>query len=210
MSSPATQARFWDDISEKYAKSPIANQAAYETKLSKTQELFTPDSHVLEIGCGTGSTAVIHAPHVKHILATDLSEKMIEIARQRARDAGVENIEFAVTSAEDLQAEDASFDVILCLSLLHLLEDPLASLQRSYALLKPGGYVVSSTAALSQGLFHGLRLVLPIGLMLGKMPYVNMFSPARLLDWHRQAGFEIEHHWAPGAPAEFIIARKPE
>lgn len=47
--------RFWDRIAEKYAKQPIANPEAYEEKLRLTRRRLTPDSSVLEFGCGTGS-----------------------------------------------------------------------------------------------------------------------------------------------------------
>jgi cyclopropane fatty-acyl-phospholipid synthase-like methyltransferase len=42
---------------------------------------------LLEFGCGTGGTAIIHAPHVKHIRAIDISPRMIEIAKSRAEAA---------------------------------------------------------------------------------------------------------------------------
>ena len=75
------EARFWDKRAEKYAQRPVADQAAYEKKLEITRRYFNPDSVVLEIGCGTGSTALAHAPYVGHILATDISPNMIGIAR---------------------------------------------------------------------------------------------------------------------------------
>ena len=74
-------AKFWDKIAEKYAKQPIADEASYQKKLQVTQEYFTPEMEVLEFGCGTGSTAIIHAPYVKQIRAIDISENMIAIAK---------------------------------------------------------------------------------------------------------------------------------
>jgi cyclopropane fatty-acyl-phospholipid synthase-like methyltransferase len=59
------EARFWDKRAEKYAQRPLADQAAYEKKLEITRRYFNPDSVVLEIGCGTGSTALAHAPYVR-------------------------------------------------------------------------------------------------------------------------------------------------
>ena len=55
----ATSARFWDRIAERYSKSPVADEAAYQKKLQVTREYFRPDMEVLEIGCGTGSTAIV-------------------------------------------------------------------------------------------------------------------------------------------------------
>ncbi|MEM6403851.1 MAG: SAM-dependent methyltransferase, partial [Cyanobacteria bacterium P01_D01_bin.116] len=57
----SNSAKFWDNIAEKYSKDPIADEAAYQKKLQVTQEYFKPDMEVLEFGCGTGGTAIIHA-----------------------------------------------------------------------------------------------------------------------------------------------------
>ena len=82
-------ARFWDKRAERYEQRPVADQETYEKKLGITRNYLTQDSEVLEIGCGTGSTAIAHAPYAKSILATDVSPAMIEIARA-AKDDGVE------------------------------------------------------------------------------------------------------------------------
>ena len=62
-------AKFWDRIAKRYAKRPVADDAAYQKKLEITQSYFQPHMEVLEIGCGTGSTAITHAPNVKRIAA---------------------------------------------------------------------------------------------------------------------------------------------
>ena len=64
---------------------------------------------VLEFGCGTGSTALAHAPFVRHILATDISEKMLEIARAKAADGSVHNVTFQQGTLDDLDKADGTF-----------------------------------------------------------------------------------------------------
>ena len=76
--------KFWNKVAERYSKQPIADEAAYQKKLQITREYFQPDMEILEFGCGTGSTAIAHAPYVKHIQAIDISSKMIEIAQGKA------------------------------------------------------------------------------------------------------------------------------
>ena len=80
----AKDERFWDRLAEKYASQPIADQATYEQKLAITRKYLTPESEVFEFGCGTGSTALLHAPHVRYILATDVAGNMLDIGRGRA------------------------------------------------------------------------------------------------------------------------------
>ncbi|MEM6448215.1 MAG: class I SAM-dependent methyltransferase [Cyanobacteria bacterium P01_D01_bin.123] len=84
--------KFWDRIAASYAKQPIVDETSYQKKPQVTHKYFRPDMGVLEFGCGTGSTAIIHAPHVKYIHAIDISSKMLEIDRTKADIANVENI----------------------------------------------------------------------------------------------------------------------
>jgi len=84
VSTSPPSAKFWDRIADRYSRKPVADEAAYQKKLQVTREYLRPDMEVLEFGCGTGSTAIVHAPCVKQIRAIDVSAKMIEIARHKA------------------------------------------------------------------------------------------------------------------------------
>jgi len=76
-------AAFWDGIAKHYAASPIKDIASYEFTLQRTRSYLRPQDKVLEIGAGTGSTALLLASSVAHITATDLSAEMIKLARPR-------------------------------------------------------------------------------------------------------------------------------
>lgn len=205
----AATARFWDRIAERYQRSPIKDEESYRTKLAMTREHLRPDMDVLEFGCGTGSTALVHAPHVRHLEATDLSETMLAIARRKAAEAGVGNVTFLRSSAEAYDAPAESFDVVLALSLLHLLEDRDAVIAKAFRLLKPGGLFVSSTACLGDAMAW-IRPVLPIGRMIGVFPYVRVFTGDDLVAAIERAGFSIERRFRPAPDkALFLIARKP-
>lgn len=92
--------RRWNRSAARYARRPIADQSAYLKKIALTQSYFRPDMDVLEFGCGTGSTAPIHAPKVRSYLATDASPRMIEIAMnflsRRDLDTWVERAGFRI------------------------------------------------------------------------------------------------------------------
>lgn len=206
----ASSPKFWDKIAKKYARQPVPDQSVYEKKLDITREYFRPDMQVLEFGGGTGTTAILHAPYVKHILATDISSKMLEIAEQKARDQQVSNVTFQRASVEGFQAENESFDAILTLSLLHLLKNKEAALAKIKRLLKPGGVFVSSTVCIG-GRLHFFRIIGPVGHALGFFPLVRFFSKQELLDSIKKAGFRIEYEWQPdNSKAVFFVARKPE
>lgn len=202
--------KFWDRIAEGYAKKPVADETAYQRKLEITQSYLRSEMNVLEFGCGSGSTAIEHAPFVRHVLATDLSSKMIEIARRRAEAAQIANVEFKQCGIEDFEAPDGSFDVVLALSLLHLLEDKQTAISKVHKLLKPGGLFVSSTACLGDTMSY-FKFIAPAGRALGLIPLVKVFTTQDLDASLKVAGFEIIEHWQPGkGKAVFVVARKPE
>ena len=199
--------RFWDRLAERYSRQPIADQAAYQTKLQITQSYLRPDMDLLEFGCGTGSTAIIHAPHVRQMTAIDFSESMLDIARGKAAEAGVSNLRFEQADIAGFSAPDASYDMVLGLSILHLLADKDAVIAKVFRLLKPGGLFISSTACIgdTMGLF---KAIAPLGKAVGLLPQLDVMTTAELVASLTSAGFVIEHQWQPGkGKAVFIVAR---
>ncbi|EAR62580.1 class I SAM-dependent methyltransferase [Neptuniibacter caesariensis] len=202
--------KFWDSKAEGYAKSPVSDQATYERKLKETQQYLSPEMQILEFGCGTGSTAVQHAPHVKHIDAIDISEQMLSIARSRAEQSCVKNITFSLGTLEDFSAASESQDAVLGLNVIHLIPDRQSVLKEVARILKPGGIFVSSTGCLGNSYLRFIKLLVPLGKRLGLMPDIFIISEAELAVEIKAAGFEIEHQWHHGMDDVdvFIIARK--
>jgi len=202
--------KFWDKTAERYAKSPVSDEATYQKKLAETQSFFTPNMRVLEFGCGTGTTAIHHAPHVQHIDAIDISENMLEIGRGKAREAGVENITFTHGTLTEFNAETGSLDAVLGLNVIHLLADRQAVIAEVVRILKPGGIFVSSTVCLANSYLRFIKLVVPLGKLLGLMPDVFVLSEAELAVEFTNAGFVIDRQWHHGKNgiAVFIVARK--
>ena len=201
--------KFWDKIADKYSKQPIADEDAYQKKLQVTREYFRPDMEVLEIGCGTGSTAILHAPYVKHIRAIDFSGNMVAIAQGKADAQSITNVTFEQASIEDLDIPNHTLDAVLALSILHLLKDKEATINRVYQMLKPGGIFVTSTACLGDTM-GWFKLIGPIGQFLGFFPFVQVFTAKELADSITQTGFELDYQWQPGKDkAVFMVAKKP-
>ena len=199
--------RFWDKLADSYARQPIADEAAYQRKLQITRGHLRPDMEVLEFGCGTGSTAILHAPHVRHITAIDFSEAMLAIAHSKAATSGIGNVTFERADITSFAAPEASYDVILGLSILHLLADKDVVIAKVFRLLKPGGVFVSSTACMgdTMGFF---KFFAPLGKAVGLMPQLDIMTTAELVRSLASAGFAIEHQWQPGrGKAVFIVAR---
>lgn len=224
--------RFWDKRARKYAARPIRNMAAYEQTMARTRAHLRTTDRVLEVGCGTGSTALLLADSVEQITASDYASAMIEIARESAGDQRIGNVRFIhadlfagpdtapapdatigndddTIGADDNAVQPASFDVVLAFNLLHLLADTPAAIRSISALLKPGGLFISKTVCLGEN--GGLwRLPLAIMRPLGLAPYVGFLTIEALETCVTDAHFEIVEtgSFPASPPSRFIVARK--
>ena len=115
----------------------------------------------MEFGCGTGSTAITHAPYVKHIHAIDISGKMLEIAQGKAEAQNIDNLTFEQATIEEIDVPEGTWDVVLGLSILHLLDNKEEVIAKVQKMLKPGGIFVTSTHCLGDTM-KWFKLVAPI------------------------------------------------
>ncbi len=103
----------------------------------------------LDVGCGTGYALGLLASRVKgdgQFYGVDLSEKMIEKAKENYKDAG--NFHFIKANAESIPLQDDFFDVVICANSFHHYLNPEKALREMHRLLKPGGklYILDPTA----------------------------------------------------------------
>ena len=202
--------KFWNKKAEKYSRAKISDMATYEKKLEITRSYMRPDMEVLEQGCGSGSTALLHAPYVKHIRATDFSQNMVDIARRKAEAQGISNVTFERATVEKQGQPDGSVDMVLALNLIHLVGDWPGAIRDAYRMLKPGGIYITSTACLSDSMSF-MKPIMPLGRAIGIFPAVSFFTQTAYRKAMQDAGFTIEHDWHPGGmKAVFMVARKPE
>jgi ubiquinone/menaquinone biosynthesis C-methylase UbiE len=198
-------AAFWDKHAAKYAASPIKDMDSYERGMARTASYLKPSDRVLEVGCGTGSSAIKLAPHIGSILATDVSPKMIEIAR--SKDAGDHNIEFEVAQTDAPMS--GQFDVVLGFNIFHLVQNVPGTLTQLHSMLKPGGLFISKTPCLGNGniLFP---ILIPVMQLIGKAPYVGMFSVKKWDQMIKETGFELVETgiFPKRPPSRFVMARK--
>jgi len=202
-------ASFWDRIAPKYAAQTIKDEAAYRQKLDHVRALLGAEDRVLEVGCGTGSTALHLAPAVVEIVATDISSGMIAIAEDKRCAADVTNVTFIQADASETLYE-APFDAVMSFSLLHLVEDVPGVLDSVYAQLKPGGLYLSKTVCLGDASPVIRLFVRSLG-AIGLAPPVTVLSEAELSRALLRAGFDLVEHqyFGKGRMNPFIVARRP-
>jgi putative AdoMet-dependent methyltransferase len=102
---------------------------------------FDKLSTVIDMGCGTGAFAINAADYFKKIYAVDVSKLMINIARRKASEAGINNIEFHHSGFLTYKHQDKPVDGIVSTLVLHHLPDfwKQIALKRLIQMLKPGG-----------------------------------------------------------------------
>jgi ubiquinone/menaquinone biosynthesis C-methylase UbiE len=126
-----------------------AHAAAYATSavhakgasLGRLVELVKPESHwqALDIATGAGHTAAAFAPHVARVIASDVTDEMLDEAKKLAASKGLANMEAAVADAEALPFEDAQFDLVTCRIAAHHFPDVARFVDEVRRVLKPGG-----------------------------------------------------------------------
>ena len=198
---------FWNKMAESYSVKPVPDQKIYEEKLKLTRELFSPKMKVLEIGCGTGTTALIHAPYVEKITGSDFSSEMVKIANGKAASRQISNVNFKQESIDEMGYAENEFDVIMAHSILHLVKNKERALKKIFKSLKPGGYFVTTTGCIG-GIFKIFKPLWYIGFRLGKLPFLGFFTKTDFARQVRECGFLIEREWSPTKTDIFLIARK--
>lgn len=137
----ASASEQFDRNAEKYRDEPLF--AAGED-LERMVRSVTPSGRerLLDVGAGAGHVALAFAPHVRECTGIDISERMVGVARDFARERGVPNVTFQAGRAEALPFPDASFEIVTCRFTAHHFVDLPAAVAQIARVLTPGGTLV--------------------------------------------------------------------
>lgn len=212
--SSASKARFWNRIARRYANDPIADMAGYERTLERVQALLSVHQQVLEIGCGTGTTALRLAPGTQQLVAIDVADEMIAVAREKLAGRSLPQLQFRVADCDAPLADRDTYDAVLAFNLLHLAADLPLTLRSAVNVLKPGGLLISKTPCLGEMNPLMSRIALPLMRAVGKAPHVLCFNAAQLQAALTRQGLDIVSVERHGSTKDkdirvFIVARKP-
>ncbi|HWH32743.1 MAG TPA: methyltransferase domain-containing protein [Egibacteraceae bacterium] len=194
------QRQMWDGAADAWRRWwPVIEEAARPVtdRLVSLAEV-APGDQVLDVGTGIGEPALTAARACApggRVLATDLSGQMLQIARDRAQDAGLDNVEFREAAGDQLGL-DGEFDVALSRFTLMLVAEPDAMLASMRRALRPGGRMacavwsspdrVPMIAVPMLTLLRELQVEPPPP---GTPGIFSLADPARLEGLVREAGF---------------------
>jgi len=203
----------WNRLANNY-DTPGVSLGENDLKIiDHAKKYLNPGSIVMDYGCATGSIAIALAGTVKAVYGIDFSAKMIEIAERKATESNLANVHFIKATIFDDKLEEGSFDLILGLSILHLLKEPKQVVNRINQLLKPGGVFISATPCLGKNTFRSTLIRVPLFVLskLGILPQINFFSVAGLTASITDQNFDIiENECLSDNPVTdaFVVARK--
>jgi SAM-dependent methyltransferase len=179
-------AAFWNRIADRYAARAIRDVPAYEAMLADAASRLRPGNRVLEIGCGTGGTAIRLAEGVADYLATDFSDRMIAIARAKPAPG---TVRFLVANAE-AAPPGGPFDAICAFNVLHLVDDLPALLRGLHGSLRPGGLLICKVWCFAELPLH-LRVLFHLLRLAGLFPRARFLTRGQVRTMLADAGFDI-------------------
>ncbi|OOF26545.1 hypothetical protein BZJ19_05330 [Salinivibrio proteolyticus] len=204
----------WEAFSDSFEQrnTYVVGQVIIDTVKSRLAELENLGV-VLELGCGNGTYTSSLLHNAISILATDLSEKMVETTKQRFQ--GHANVHTDVANCTQLPYSDDQFDTVLMANLLHIIPCRHAALLEAKRVLKPGGrLIVMSMTQYSMSLFQQIGLMYRYIKMYGNKPAGAIkLTPKRTLQYLDAAMFEgiqieVLGHGVKALYAEAVKARR--
>jgi len=202
---------YWSRFADSYDQNQeYVVGRVFSNKIREELQKLTGLGDVLELGCGTGCFTGTIAGKSKSLLATDLSDSLLEVARTRLRDHPKVTIQ--KENCMDLSFAPESFDSVFMANLIHVIEHPQKVLQECHRILKSSGRIVIVTfTSHGMSVWEKIKMGLRFAKVWGKPPeHTHSFSPKDVESMLGEAGFVIEQSKLLGSKikALFLVGRK--
>jgi ubiquinone/menaquinone biosynthesis C-methylase UbiE len=148
---------------------------------------------VVEFGCGTGYFTKVIAKNAKDVIATDLSDEMLEVTRTQLKE--FKNITIQKADCENVSFPSGKFDTIFMANVIHFIKNPPKALRESYRILKDKGLLLLvDYTGYSMKRFEKMKLGIRFIKKCGIPPryFQTNLSPEELCSLAEVAGFKIE------------------
>ena len=136
---------FWSKFAEFYDVAEKLNDKVYREMCEITTRLIPFGATVLDCAAGTGELSIAAARKADSVLCTDYSEKMLDVARKKAKKGFFDNISFERRNIFSLDDPNETYDVVIAGNVLHLLENPEKAVRELCRVTKKGGKILLPT-----------------------------------------------------------------
>lgn len=203
-----SERKFWNSKAKDY--DTVVNKffpKIYESVIENLIKDTSQSKNLLEVATGTGILAIKLSNYVADITAIDVSPAMLEIARAKAEKAQVNNIDFRIGDACNLEFKNNSFDTVLASNVLHLLFQPDIALQEMRRVLYDDGVLITPTFC------HGSNfksvILSRIFSILGQKTR-SRWNPQSFMKFVENNGFKItkDIYVSGTIPLVYLVAKK--
>ncbi len=200
------------------AEGDAAPKAAVEASLGCGVPTAVADLHegetVLDLGSGAGADVLISARRVGatgKAIGLDMTDEMLELARENAREESVDNVEFVKGYIESIPLADASVDVVISNCVINLSADKRQVLREAARVLRPGGRFAVSDVIADPDMDRATREDMQqwTGCVAGALTrghFEAMLADEGLVDIEIRETHRVHEH----ASSAIVRARKPE
>ncbi|MEL7543137.1 MAG: methyltransferase domain-containing protein [Pseudomonadota bacterium] len=197
---------------EKYATSSVHAKGASLAALVSAMAPG-PAWRMLDIATAAGHTALAFAPHVAHVVASDLTPEMLDVARRQADEKAAANVSFEIADAERLPFADGTFDAVTCRIAPHHFPDIGGFLDGVRRALKPGGKfglvdnMAPDTRTTPGFTSDDLAAAAEDYNLFEKLRDPSHFRALQFTEWLgvlEAAGFRVTHHEVLAKPMGFL------
>ena len=191
------------DEDQTYIVGEVIQQALME-RLSRESGL----GELIEFGCGAGFFTKVLAENAINVMATDLSDEMLAVARTQLKDW--QNVIVEKADCEKTDYPDGKFGSVFMANLIHVIENPATALRESYRILKDGGLLlIVDHTGYGMKWFEMMKLGIRFLRRWGKPPAYSKgrLSPDKLCSLVEGAGFKVEEVQILGDKIKAIYLR---
>lgn len=184
--------KYWSDLATTYDRD-AEYIFGHEIHEIIKQKLLCEDNFksTVEFGCGTGIYSKTIASNATSLVATDLSQEMINVAHSRLKD--LNNVITKTQNCLESTFPAESFDTVIMTNVFQLLSTPQKSLEENFRILKPDGRLIIITYTLFGTKFtDALKLIYRLISTINKPPAnLRVFTPNKLKVMVENAHFKV-------------------